>query len=174
MCTSYTSTLIGRSLDWLPFTTRTAMMSLPQCVGIRGTKSANDCARRTPQDHPHSLYFRELMGHKAFLSAFAPFLLQEELADVVLIVERKRIPAHKIVLAARSPFFRALVSSTWLQQPSSGMSVRMRASSWSCCFKSRIFVCVRYQMCTRAFGDAYRVPQLREARLCDARGHIRL
>ena len=37
--------------------------------------------------------------------------LQQELSDLVLIVENRRFPVHRVILAARSQYFRALLYS---------------------------------------------------------------
>jgi len=43
------------------------------------------------------------------------FRHHEELTDLTLIVEKRRIPVHRCVLAAASPFFRSMYSSGMLE-----------------------------------------------------------
>jgi BTB/POZ domain-containing protein 9 len=44
-----------------------------------------------------------------FSEQMAQLCLNQDYADVVFIVENQKLPAHKVILASRSEYFRALL-----------------------------------------------------------------
>ena len=54
---------------------------------------------------------------------------EPQLADVVLLVEGERFPAHRCVIAARSEYFRGLLLSG-MPLKGGGRGVGCRRSSW--------------------------------------------
>lgn len=66
-----------------------------------------------PQDAPMSVQFTWHGHSNSVLSVLNQMRLHRELTDVELVVEELKIPAHKTVLVASSPYFRAMFTSSY-------------------------------------------------------------
>lgn len=66
-----------------------------------------------PSEVPLSVHFTWHGHSSSILSVLNQLRLQRDLSDVDLVVEEVRIPAHRAVLAASSPYFRAMFASSY-------------------------------------------------------------
>ena len=66
----------------------------------------------TSTEEPRSsVFFSDVSHPQHLLTTFQELRSHADLCDVVLLVGETKIPAHKIVLAGSSPYFRAMFTS---------------------------------------------------------------
>lgn len=76
-----------------------------EVVGYRAAEAAG--SRMCDHHHLPSQSSLGEIDHVNFLSDnIGTLFMQEDYSDVTLIVENQRFPVHKVVLAARSDYFR--------------------------------------------------------------------
>lgn len=82
----------------------------PTRTGYSGSSSLNNDAASTNSNDYSARPVRSEIEHRQYLSEDLDKLcLNDEYSDVTFIVEGKKLPAHKVILASRSEYFRALL-----------------------------------------------------------------
>ena len=64
--------------------------------------------KTTPSDSTSDIYFSDVSHPKELLTVLSNLRINEQLCDVTLNVGTLKIPCHKAVLAASSPYFQAM------------------------------------------------------------------
>ena len=63
----------------------------------------------SPAKHVDSVNHEEIEDTALLAIHIASLCMKEDKADVTFVVEQERIPAHRVILAARSEYFQALL-----------------------------------------------------------------
>ena len=65
-----------------------------------------------PSESSSDIYFSDVSHPKELLAVLNNLRINEQLCDVILNVGTLKIPCHKAILAASSPYFQAMFTGT--------------------------------------------------------------
>ena len=59
----------------------------------------------------------------SFRKAFEPYFLNEDMSDLKIVCDQREFPVHKLILSARSPVFKAMFGSNFVEATSKTLQI---------------------------------------------------